>query len=87
MNIRLPTITTQAATPPRVLHTMTNAELVNIAEGVFLNPTPIIALLMQRLIGGNRADQDYLQPEPREHTLNCPCCGTQLQIELKDTEA
>lgn len=86
MNLRLPTITTQAATAPRSLRTMTNAELVNIAEGVFPNPTPIIALMLHRLIAGNRADPDFIQPEPLQHALHCPCCGTQLQIEIQDTD-
>lgn len=86
MNLRLPTVTTQAATAPRVLHTLTNAELANVAESVFPNPSPIIALLIARLIGGRTADPDYIQPEPHEHTLHCPQCGTQLQIEVKDTD-
>lgn len=87
MNLRLPVITTQAATAPRVLHTFTNAELVNIAEAVFPNPTPIVALMMSRLVGGRTADPDFIQPEPVQHALHCPCCGTQLQIEIQDTEA
>lgn len=84
-HIRIPVaVVKDAATPPRVLRTLTNAELLRVAEEAFPTPSPIIAQLMQRLYASPETRSDFNCPDSDEHRLHCPQCGTTLQIELQD---
>lgn len=81
--------TLTAARRPLVSRTMTRSELLNEAEHVFVNPTPLIALMLAHLRGDEERAMRHVEDQPPAgpDVVNCPSCGAQLHLERNETES
>lgn len=71
----------RAVVAPLVSSSMSAEEIIRAAEHAFPAPSPIVALLIQRLADLAFAPT-HQGPVSAMHAVNCPACGGALHIEV-----